>query len=132
MKDRDKEYNCERRCGICCIVTTCIRLAKWEYKEGNYDTVMISKIRHKGWSRHVLRQKEVEIPGSGKVFACIYYDPKTKQCEIYDRRPWACRTFNCDDSSRFLKESTKELIENKKTWAHLYEEKGNGSAALRS
>jgi uncharacterized protein len=27
---------------------------------------------------------------------CIHFDPGTQRCEIWDRRPWVCRTYDCN------------------------------------
>jgi Fe-S-cluster containining protein len=132
--DNHKEYNCGTRCGLCCIVVSSVRLAKWEHELGIYDVVLVPKSRtgdrHRDWSRYVLRQKVIELPPHGKILACVYFDPESKSCEIYERRPEVCRTFNCERSRHWLKMEEEELIKNKQGWAEDHMEELSGSPAV--
>ena len=37
----------------------------------------------------------VKLGGTGREWTCCYYDPLTKRCSIYKKRPLACRTLKC-------------------------------------
>lgn len=73
-----------------------------------------------GWSDYSLRQKLMYIPEFEKyLYVCIYYDPIKKQCSIYEKRPWACRSFDCNDHPAFKNWRSKKqkMIENKENYA---------------
>jgi uncharacterized protein len=27
---------------------------------------------------------------------CVHFDPDTQRCKVWDRRPWVCRTYDCN------------------------------------
>lgn len=112
--------NC-KDCGICCIVCSCYGLTQDEILSGIYKTMRRmhenSDANFKlGWSDYSLRQKLMYIPEFKKsIYVCIYYDPVKRQCTIYEKRPWACRSFDCDNHPSFKNWRTKkqQMVKNK-------------------
>ena len=92
-----KGFKCKVKCGLCCIVSTTIYLSIDEVRSGKYN---MQKFYHKqdakGWGNKTLKKIKKFIPELGKkVYCCFYFEPKKKDCTIYDDRPYVCRHFNC-------------------------------------
>lgn len=86
-----------RRCGRCCTVCTDIQLTKEEVREGLY-----AKRRRNGsgdthgWSKWIIMRGVVYEPQLRReIFACIYWDPLTRDCVIYADRPTVCQMYKC-------------------------------------
>lgn len=112
------EFNCEKRCGICCIICTDIGLTMREVIGGRYQ-MQFQNAKFKGrpiedgWSDRILRQKSVWIPEFQREYTtCIYFNPVKRVCTIYDSRPYVCWSFDCRQSW-----SNGKAI--KKTWCRL-------------
>ncbi len=73
-----------------------------------------------------LQQELIKIRGKEEGWECLFYDPSTKGCRIYEHRPLECRTLMCWDTRTIeqLIDSTDRL-----TRSHLVPE-GSGLAAL--
>ena len=116
--------NCED-CGFCCIACSCYGLTQDEIVSGIYKTMnqtvkYTDKDFKSGWSYFSLRQKLMFIPEFSKyLYVCGYYNPTKRNCTIYEKRPWACRSFNCDDHPSFKRWRSKKqkMIENKEYYA---------------
>ena len=108
-------------CGFCCLACSCYGLTQDEILSGIYKTMnQIAEFTDKdfklGWSYFSLRQKLMFIPEFEKyLYVCVYYDPIKKQCTIYERRPWACQSFDCADHLSFKRWRSKKqkMIDNK-------------------
>lgn len=93
-------------CGHCCIVYMNIPLAKEEVAEGLYAKKRRSSIYSKYRERFslskwvVMRGKAFDSELGREVFACVYWDPESRECLIFEDRPLVCRQFNCDDKRR--------------------------------
>jgi len=89
-----------RRCGRCCTVCTDIQLTKEEVREGLYAKRRRNKPYSDlmGWSKWILMRGVVYEPQLRReIFACIYWDPLTRDCLIYADRPTVCKAYNCPD-----------------------------------
>jgi len=95
-----KEKDC-RRCGRCCIVCTDIALAPEEVREGLYPKSHRNKPHGKeikGWSKFIMMRSVVYEPElKREIFACVYWDPVTRDCVIYADRPLVCQIYKCSD-----------------------------------
>lgn len=112
-----KEFNCKKRCGSCCIVAQFIGLTKAEVKSKRYKMKKSRSKRH--ISDFEIVRKLVYIPKvAGNKLICFYFEPKTRECLIYDHRPLGCKHFNCanypkGNANRWLK-YYKQINLNKK------------------
>jgi Fe-S-cluster containining protein len=89
-----------RRCGRCCTICTDIQLTKEEVREGLYYKRRRNKPHSDlhGWSKWILMRGTVYEPQLRReIFACIYWDPRTRDCVIYEDRPTVCQMYNCPD-----------------------------------
>lgn len=91
------ESECHK-CGRCCIVCTDIQLTREEVREGLYP----KQRRHSkendthGWSKWIMMRHRVYEPElKCEIFACVFWDPLTRECLIYDDRPTVCQMFHC-------------------------------------
>lgn len=50
-----------------------------------------------------LSQEIIKIKGQADRWTCLFYDPETRGCGIYDHRPQECRALNCKDTRRIEK-----------------------------
>lgn len=105
------ENGCER-CGHCCIVFVNIPLTKEEVDEELYakkwgpsilDTCppfiqWQGSLNKSGWM--VIRTKVFISELGREVFACVYWDPKSRECLIFEDRPQVCRGFDCHEKER--------------------------------
>jgi Fe-S-cluster containining protein len=93
------EKDC-RRCGQCCTVCTDIQLTHEEVREGLYYKRQRNKPygNLKGWSKWIIMRGMVYEPQvKRELFACIYWDPVTRDCVIYEDRPLVCQQYKCVD-----------------------------------
>lgn len=94
-----REKDC-RRCGRCCIVCTDIALTHEEAREGLYPKRHRNKPRKaemKGWSKWIIMRGMVYEPKlKREIFACVFWDPATRDCLIYEDRPVVCQMYKCD------------------------------------
>ncbi len=84
--------NCEY-CNACCSMLT--PLEEDEYK--NLHKFLIGtqkgvKILKEGWKIYDKHLKKGII-----YFDCLFSEPTTKKCKIYDMRPNVCRSFHCSE-----------------------------------
>ncbi len=86
-----------RRCGRCCIVCTDIRLTREEADSGRYEMQPQHRsAKGPGWSKWIMMRGLVYEPKlKREIFACVYWDPVTRDCRIYEDRPVVCRTYEC-------------------------------------
>jgi len=95
-----------RRCGHCCIVYMNITLTKEEVAEGLYVNKRgASSFRgHRetlDLSKYVVMRARVLVSELGReVFACVYWDPESRECLIFEDRPQVCRGFDCNDNHK--------------------------------
>ncbi len=47
-----------------------------------------------------LSEEIIKIKGCADRWTCLFYDPATRGCGIYDDRPLECRVLNCRDTRR--------------------------------
>ncbi|MEN8199027.1 MAG: YkgJ family cysteine cluster protein [Thermodesulfobacteriota bacterium] len=52
----------------------------------------------------------VKLAGSGREWACCYYDSVNKSCTIYENRPLACRTLKCWDPAESMALVERDLL----------------------
>jgi Fe-S-cluster containining protein len=113
-----KEFNCKEKCGICCIVNTTIYLSIDEVESNKYE---MQRFHHKqdikGWGNKTLKKVKKFIPELNKpAYCCFYFEPKTKDCTIYDDRPYVCRQFNCRKTVKAkLNKIWADVLKSKKT-----------------
>lgn len=94
-----------RHCGHCCIVYRNIPLTKEEVAEGIYAKARNS-VPSEYWKRFslrewvVMRAKAFDSELGREVFACVYWDPASRECLIFEDRPQTCRGFDCDDKHK--------------------------------
>jgi len=93
-----KEKSCQH-CGRCCIICTDIRLTKEEADSGRYEMQAEHKpSKREGWSKWIImRGAMYETELKCNIFACVYWDPRTRECLIYEDRPIVCQTYKCVD-----------------------------------
>ncbi len=95
-----KKKDC-RRCGRCCIICTDIQLTREEVREGLYPKRRRNRPRGgpvQGWSKWIMMRGIVYEPKlKREIFACVYWDPVTRDCLIYEDRPVVCRMYECVD-----------------------------------
>ena len=49
-----------------------------------------------------------------EIFACVYWDPRTRECLIYEDRPTVCQMYECvDDIAAKVHGIWKEISEGK-------------------
>ena len=102
----EKPGNRCRRCGHCCVVYMNIPLAKEEAAEELYAKKRRSSIHSKYRERFglsewvVMRAKAFDSELGREVFACVYWDPASRECLIFEDRPQVCREFDCDDKCK--------------------------------
>jgi len=86
-------------CGRCCIVCTDIQLTREEVREGLYPKRRRNTSKEKdtnGWSKWIMLRGRVYEPELRReIFACVFWDPLTRNCLIYEDRPVVCRMFKC-------------------------------------
>lgn len=92
-KTKAKEFNCQKKCGRCCVICTHIGLKPEEIRARKYRT---QEAPNEKGRRILKRRKAFIIQLDRKVYACYYLDPFKMECTIYERRPLVCRAFNCD------------------------------------
>ena len=88
------------RCGRCCIVCTDIQLTREEVHERLYPKKRRNHQRRKdsanGWSKWIMMRGLIYEPElKQEIFACIYWDPVTRDCRIYEDRPTVCQMYKC-------------------------------------
>ena len=87
------------RCGRCCIVCTDIQLTREEVREDLYPKRRRNTPREKetiGWSKWIMMRGKVYEPElKREIFACVFWDPMTRNCLIYEDRPVVCQAFHC-------------------------------------
>ena len=44
----------------------------------------------------MMRGKVYDPELKREIFACVYWDPLTRECLIYEDRPTVCRMYKCD------------------------------------
>ena len=94
------EFNCNKRCGICCIVTNA-SLTVEEYKSKKYKMAktykkFIKENIRDGRSGKSIKKRAKYIPQLNKLQkVCYYFDPYEKECIIYDERPSLCKAWDC-------------------------------------
>ena len=99
------EFNCNDRCGICCIICSFIPLADDESNE--YMNVP----RKDKPGKKLVKLKMKYIPDlNQKRWICFYFDPYEKECTIYNNRPKTCRPWNCK-SEDYLEQYTGVIEE---------------------
>ena len=91
-----------RRCGRCCIICTDIQLTREEVREGLYPkrkrTRPAGDNPPNGWSKWILMRGLIYEPKlKREIFACVYWDPVTRDCRIYEDRPTGCQMYKCPD-----------------------------------
>lgn len=88
-----------RRCGRCCIVCSDIGLTREEVREGLYPKRRRNtKGDTNGWSKWIMMRGIVCEPElKREIFACVYWDPLTRECLIYEDRPTVCRIYKCGE-----------------------------------
>ncbi len=90
------------RCGQCCIVCTDIQLTREEVREGLFAKRQrnrpITGNPPDGWSKWIIMRGAVYEPKlKREIFACVYWDPLTRDCVIYADRPTVCKMYDCYD-----------------------------------
>ncbi len=93
------EKDCTK-CGRCCIVCSDIQLTREEVREELYPKRRRNKPHSDsmGWSKWImLRGKIYEPQLKREIFACVYWDPMTRDCLIYEDRPTVCQEYECVD-----------------------------------
>lgn len=100
-----KEVRGERRCtGHCCEnLFSHKHGARWlgvlvQYVRGSYWAHSTEPGKHslKAIGRSLREYATVLrmlIPRGGGGFACRHFDTKTRNCTIYERRPWMCKAY---------------------------------------
>lgn len=106
LEDKQWSKNGCKHCGHCCIVYGNIPLTKEEVAEGLYA----KKRRSPKYSRYrkrfglskwvVVRGRVFDSELGREVFACVYWDPASRECLIFEDRPQVCRGFDCDDKNK--------------------------------
>jgi len=92
-----------RRCGHCCVVYMNIPLAKEEATEELYTKKRRSSMYRERFSLSewvVVRARAFDSELGHEVFACVYWDPASRECLIFEDRPQVCREFDCDDKCK--------------------------------
>ena len=112
--NKDFEYSfdenaCEKCGGKCCIGDSGnIFVSKDEiYRLLEYFNLDFQEFNEKYLRKVGIKYsfKEVEFE---QGFACIFFNQKTRKCDIYNLRPKQCRTFPFWDYYKFHKEEIKK------------------------
>jgi Fe-S-cluster containining protein len=106
---RDRNINQCKRCGTCCekggpslhqedrqmiddgrIPARCLfTIRRGERVRDNVKGALVP-----------LSEEVIKIKGCAGGWTCLFYDPATRGCGIYDHRPLECRALNCRDTRR--------------------------------
>jgi len=52
----------------------------------------------------------IKLKGKGNTWACVFYSPKGKSCEIYEHRPIECSALKCWDTEPFKAMYSKNYL----------------------
>lgn len=88
-----------KRCGRCCIVIPEVRLTKEEAEAKIYMSVYQPSRKR----TVLMRRQFFNLEFTKSMYCCIYFDRYMNLCTIYDKRPEACRAFNCSDGKHSCK-----------------------------
>lgn len=109
-KNRVRQTSC-KQCGICCTKGGAALHGEdlFLLREGLIPRQDLITIR-KGEFAHNPRTDRVQptkveivkLRGTGTEWTCCYYDPLTRGCSIYEKRPLACKTLKCWDPEESL------------------------------
>lgn len=66
-------------------------------EQGNVhlDITVDRILEYQTWTGETTDGRRVVVLARHPDGSCVYLDPQTKACTIYDRRPAMCRTFSC-------------------------------------
>lgn len=100
----------EKQCSKCCDPVK-VRMGFPDNK------IPLDENNEKIWER----QNEIYIPEDHmettrlETFNCLKYDPRTKKCLIYEKRPEICKNTSCigDDSKESIDEQHQKAIKTK-------------------
>lgn len=100
---RGQQTEC-KRCGICCQkggpalhVPDLALVRGGQLPWGDLITIRRGELAHNPLSDEIepVLQEIVKIRGTGREWCCCYYDPASKGCSIYGKRPMACGVLKC-------------------------------------
>jgi len=88
-----------RRCGRCCIICTDIQLTREEVRESLYPKRRRNGAKGdptQGWSKWIMMRGVTYEPElKREIFACVFWDPLTRLCLVYEDRPTVCQMYKC-------------------------------------
>jgi Fe-S-cluster containining protein len=93
-----------KRCGICCQkggpalhIPDLALVQSGKIPPGDLITIRRGELAHNPLTDRVepVVAEVVKIRGIGREWSCCYYDPASKGCSIYGKRPMACGVLEC-------------------------------------